>query len=470
MFTQMFNRYASANQNLIQKALTTATNVGGALIPENLEQIITDTVQRLSPEISVIEAKDTGGAKTHEFNRITQLPKRGGAMGESATTPATNSKSQRATVDLKIVRRKGKVTNFLQDASRKYIDTASWELQNHLRQHVNDLIYYMLYGNADSNAYEFDGIQKFISTNKVNEAKGGAVPTDLSFLDDMIDASNSKGGSPHRRVFGMSPQMLSKVSRLLTNVRLNQGLTSGGLTQVEINGGWRLMAYRDIPIIETTALRPIETMSPTITYASGGTTGGSLSDDTYYFQIAPVTYEGEQLAKSEQSVTLSGGTATQRIKIDFDAVHKNASSVENAIAYRIYASTTSGSEVLIKQVSAFTYDSEGTISGDNGVDSSIYVDTLTPASDIPAHMQLYVPLVATGGVSPESCYLWDLDPIQGLGKVPYTNTAGSEYKGLVTTEPLAKVDDYIQFLVKSYLSIANSFETTSFWHRGLRVE
>ena len=50
---KQFNKYAANNKSLIQKALTTATGVGGALIPENLEQLITDTVIRLSPELAM---------------------------------------------------------------------------------------------------------------------------------------------------------------------------------------------------------------------------------------------------------------------------------------------------------------------------------------------------------------------------------------------------------------------------------
>src|SRR5512137_741930 len=146
-----FNRYALNNKSIIQKALTTAVGVGQALIPQNLEEQITDTVIRLSPELALVTAKSIEG-KTHEFNRLTQRPAPGGAMGENATTPSTNSKTARDNVDLKVIRREGKVTNFLNDTSRKYIDAASYEMQNHLQAHVLDLIAYMLYGNKDANA------------------------------------------------------------------------------------------------------------------------------------------------------------------------------------------------------------------------------------------------------------------------------------------------------------------------------
>lgn len=474
---KQFNKYASENKSLIQKALTTATGVGGALIPENLEEIITDTVIRLSPELAMALMKKISG-NTHEFNRLIQRPSRGGAMGENATTPITNSKTTRDTVTLKIVRRKGKVTNFLIDTSEEYIDAAAYEMENHIQAHVLDLIYYLVWGNANSNVYEYSGLEQFITSKHeaFSAAATGAVPTTLRFLDDMIDWSNRKGGARHTRAFLMSPEMLSLVSSLLTNVRLNQGLVGSGMTQVEIGGGWRLNAYRDIPIIETTSLSPVESLTSTVTVATNGTTGGSFSNGTHYFYIAPVTYEGEQLPSAEKSVTLSGGTATQQIKIDLDAPHgttdADGNTYYNVLSYKIYYGSSTGVTncTLLKQVSAFTYDSEGAPDGDNGVDDSIVVLTATPSTDVPTHMQSDFPLQQSGGVyNAQSIVLWDTDPIQGLGKLPFTNKPGDRFEGMVVTKPLAETDDFINFLIKSYTALTPSYEGTSYWLRNIRV-
>lgn len=463
-----FNKFAQDNKSLIAKALTSAAGIGEGLIPENLEEQITDTVIRLSPELALATSKSITG-KSHDFNRLTARPAPGGAMGENATTPVTNSKTVRDTVPLKVIRRKGKVTNFLNDTSREFIDAASYEMENHLQAHVLDMISYILYGNKDSNPFEFDGLDKMISSNRIDF--GAIPPTNLSFLDAMIDKSNRKGGARHRRVFGMSPEMLSKVSSLLTNVRLNQGLTGGGLTQVDLNGGWRLNAYRDIPIIETTAVAPIEQFRPTIT-PSTTTTGGGLSDATYYFRVAPITYEGEQQASAEANIVLGAGGAVQLIKLSLDAIHKDAAGDINVYAYKIYMGTTSGTAntPLIKIVPAYLYDAEGSPTGQNGVGggNEILVSSLTPGADVPTHMQADLVLDKTGVNFDEVAYLWDLDPIQGLGKLPYTNQAGDQFNGLVTTKQLAETDDFIQFLVKSYTALTPSFEATSVWTRRIR--
>jgi hypothetical protein len=460
-----FNRYALNNKSLIQKALTSAVGFGAALIPQNLEELITDTVIRLSPELALMATKSIEG-KTHEFNRLTQRPAPGGAMGENATTPISNSKTARDNVDLKVIRRKGKVTNFLNDTSRKYIDSASYEMENHIQAHVLDIIFYSLFGNKDANSNEFDGIDKMIATNRLNSV---GVPTSLSILDNMIDKSNRKGGARHRRVFGMSPEMLSKFSQLLTNVRLNQGLSGSGLSQVEVNGGWRLNAYRDIPIIETTSTSAIDTMRP-IVVGADVVSGGSLVNGNYFFRIAPMTYEGEQVACAEVPVVVNGGGSAQSITLTLSDIHKDASGAINCYSYKIYGSTTTGAEKLLKIVSAYTYDSEGSPTGYNGVGANpIVIQTMTPGADVPTAMQNDVPFEDRGsGIMDEMMYLWDLDPIQGLGKMPYTNVAGDQFNGLVTTKPLAEVDDYIQFLVKSYCALTPAFEATSCIARGVR--
>ena len=226
--------------------------------------------------------------KVHEFNRITTLPRQGGAQGESAVTPTRNATYIRATTSLKVIRRKGAVTGFLQDASSKQLDALAAEMENHLLAHVYDLDYYTLWGNELGNVFEYGGWDRFISSFRQTRATGQQVPSDLRFLDDLIDNNSRKQGSKHRKAFLMSPEMLSFVSRLLTNVRLNQGLSGSGLSEIEIPGGWRMASYRGVPIIETTATRPIKSMT-TVT-ATDFTSGGSLPDDASCRNPVTATY------------------------------------------------------------------------------------------------------------------------------------------------------------------------------------
>ena len=186
---------------------------------------------------------------------------------------------------------------------------------------------------------------------------------------------------------------------------------------------------------------------------------------------------GETLASTEVTDTLADNAHS--VKLQWTAV-------ENASYYKIYASKTTGTEKLVAVVPACTYDGIGTYVSDvTGVefttDPSVKNPTMklvasgtffqpTITASVTDAMAQDVPLVATGGVAPETVMLWDLDKYQGLGKVPYTNAGGDKFGGLVTMTPLAITDDNIPFMVKSYLALCDAFEATSFMHRGLRTK
>jgi hypothetical protein len=454
-----YNKFASNGNNLIKKALSSATGAGEALIPQKLEKVITNTLTYLMPEMAIIEP-EFDNQKLHEFNRLNALPKAGGAMGEGAVTPTRSAQYVRDSVTMKVVRRKGAVTNFLKDSSQKYIDAAAIEMENHLYSHALDLAFYMYYGNELANPYEYGGLDRFINTsfNRMNNTVGGVVPTSLKFLDDLIDKNTRKQGAPHKKAFVMSPEMLSKVSSLLTNVRLNQGLSGGGLTEIEINGGWRMNAYRNIPIIESTFTRPQDTMG--VVTPSTTTTGGTIAAATYFFRVSKVTYFGEQNASAQISQVTTGTTSSITFSCTAEA---------DALQYRIYAGNVSGALTLKRIVSAFTYDGVGSITGDRT--SIVFTSNpLVAGTEVVGEMTNDVPLVPTGGVPSESIFLWDLDKYQGLGKFAYTNTGGSKFNGLVTVEELAKTDDNLPFLIKTYGAMVPSFQSTSMHVRGLRVE
>lgn len=449
-----FNKFVKGDRSLIRKALDSSSAKGQALIPEFLEKVISNTITRLRPEIAAIVSR-FGRQKTHSFNRITALPTAGGAMGEGATTPTTNSTYARDTVDLKIVRRKGAITDFLQDTSGDLLDASAAEMENHLLTHAYDLSTYITHGNAGADEYTFSGLDHFISTNRIQEAVAGVVPTTLSFLDDMIDRNLDKQGAHHNKMFIMSPQMLSLASRLLTNVNLYQNF---GTT--EVPGGWRLNTYRDIPIIVSSACRPKATMTTVATATA--TTGGTIpSDTTYYFRVAPITHDGEQASSAEVSQATGSGTETNTITLSWTAY-------TGALYYRVYGSTTTGTETLIDVISAFTYDGNGTKSG-NVTSWTISAPLTHNTSTVTTAMSSDVPFNISSSIPTEQIILWDLDEYQGLGKFPYTNTGGSKFGGLVTIKPLAEVDDYQQFMVKTYGCLCPSFEATSVIHRGLKT-
>lgn len=476
---RQFNRLAGENKSLIQKALTSASGVGEALVPQHLEQVITNSLPRLSPTLAMIEPK-FDNQKYHEFNRLITLPGVGGAMGEGATTPTFQPAFQRTGVYMKVIRRKGSTTDFLQDASKKNIDAAATNIEANMLAHVYDLENYILYGNAGANPYEFSGLDTFIQTNRINKTVGGVVPSSLKVLDDLIDTNMDNQGISHKKAIYMSPYMLSKFSQLLTNVRLNQGM-SGQMSQVDIPGGWRLNAYRDIPIVVSSACRPKSTMG-TITPADVDDGGNIADSQTYYCRVAAITRDGEQLASAEATLTTGTGGAQ-----DKHAITLTFTPIVGAYRYKVYCGSVSGTLTLSRIVPAFTYDANGTVSASDtdvintntavtsnaagavNVITFYNAPTTADGTAVATGAQADVPLVGTLDNPPETIFFWDLDEYQGLGKLPYTNEGGSRFNGLVTFEDLAKTDDFLPFLIKSYCALADSYEKTSSIIRGLKV-
>ncbi len=456
-WTSNYNRLFSLpeGQKLLQKALTSATGSGETLIAEHLETTITNTMIRLVPELALPEY-EYWPQKVYSFTRITALPAAGSAMGEASTTPTRQSSNQRAIVEMKIMKRKGSVTGFLQAAAAQNYDAMEVETENHLQAFGNDFATYMLYGNAGADQYTFSGLDRFTATYRQNEAAGGVVPTNLSDLDNLIDSSNRRKGQPHRRAFIMSPEMLTKYSQLYTQVRDNRDAIRSSKV-IEIDGGWRLQTYRDIPILESSQTRPQGQMGA-VAYADAGA-GGAIPDDQRFFQVAPVTWDGEQIASAEVNGT----------SVNADTITLSWTAYTGALFYKIYAADTSAQEKLVKIISAFTYDGNGTITGN--VTSHIFTSEPLTAdtTSVPSHMQNDVPLNYTGSVPPEVVFFWDLDPYQGMGRLEYTSKGGNRLNGFAEIIPLAKLDDQDDFLIKAYPALIDAFEATCGMHRGLRV-
>ena len=205
------------------------------------------------------------------------------------------------------------------------------------------------------------------------------------------------------------------------------------------------------------------------------TTGGTIAAGTYYFQVAYIDINGESIASTEVSQVTTGSTST--ITLSFD-------DVASARLYKVFCATSTGAEKLVSVIPANTYDSVGTPTGrTTSVTFSTTPTTRNPTVSAPAALVATIPasaapvtsamandtpIVQTGGITPERVILWDLDKIQGLGKFAYTNSAGSRFGGLVTMEPLAKTDDNNPFMIKTYGTLIDSWEATSYLAENIR--
>lgn len=465
-----FQRYINSldvntARSRLMKALTVEPSTGSAISDIAISDALTNTVIALSPEIALLELE---GSKsyTYYYDVVSSLGNPTGAIGGGATTPSRQSSYSRNSVTMKSIRNKGAVADFLRDVSEQRIDAVAVEMENQLLAQTWDVNYNVIYGNNTANGYEMNGWETMIpAANRTNYFSSGApiVPTDLTILNDMIAYSDRKGGNRHRKTFVCSPEMNQRLGFLLTNTRIQYGIP-GTLETVEINGGHRLTAYQGIPILPSTFLggQGAGTMG-SISLASGGTTGGSFNDGTYYAAVTYVSKYGESMGSAIGTVTLSGGTATQKITISF-------TDVPEAYSYIVYAGTVNayGSLTRKKKVTAFTYGVSGDITGRI---SSISLTSLTADTSVSTSSAQTVPNpVTTSGrtYNSEMIMLIDLDPVQGMGKMVYAND-GNRMNGLITIEPLAKTDANLPFLITTNAAIVPAFPDTSLIAYGLRA-
>ena len=421
----------------------------------------------------------------HEFDQLTALNGIGAAMGESSITPTTQPTFTRQTVQLKILKKKGTTTDFLRAATQKKIDAAAANMEATLISMVHDICNYNMYGNgnATSNTYEYSGFDTFIDTNRIVNGAGGVALTSLSQLDDLIDRNLELQGSEHKKAFFMSAGMLSRASQIESTVRKNMDVGQGGkMSVMDIPGGWRLNAYRDIPIIVSGQCKPKATCA-TPTYAAGTCAGGGMTDAmTRYVRVSAITKDGETIACPE--VTCTGGSNGGTTNTMVLTIAANIS----AYRYKIYVGTASGTHYLRHVIPGFAYSAAGTVAASttntitgikswasdangNTITMTFITDPNTAGAEITSTTALTdIPLDYSNGVAPENIWLIDLDEFQGMGRMPYSTMGGSSYNGLVSFEFLAKTDADLPFLYQCYTAVCPSFEATSCLLRGVRVQ
>jgi hypothetical protein len=451
----------SGGGDLLKKALDSGASSGGALIHEHLEDIITDQIISQYPEWSMIMPKKIGSS-SYKHKARNARGSVGGAVGENATLTSVNSTYAQPEIPLKVIARQFSITDFLRDSTSENLDAFAQELENEVNDQVLSLNLYNISGNVVADPYQYSGWDKSILTNRNNALLDGwssgaaTVPGTLVPFDNMINASNRKGGNRYKRAFIMSSDMASLLSRLYTAIRKNVGPEI-----IKLSGGHELESYRGIPILQSTVISGAHTGTmTTVTAASGGTTGGSLSDGTYYFRVAAITENGESMASAESSVTLAGATATQQINLTFTAY-------PNAIAYKVFYSASTGLSgmSLIRWSAAKTYDDNGTVTGSVTTINLLNVTADTTVTGISSDK----PLTAVSSVNAENIYLVCFDDYQGMGRFAHNN-AGQRENGIINFEMLGKTKMTTDAILQTHGAIIPAYEATSVKAAGWRPQ
>lgn len=231
----------------ITKALSTqAATTGDVLIPEIISQGIREYFESRTPVWNQIRKERVeGNAVVYKEQTSVPVASFGAELG--ALPAAQNATYVERAIPLKSIYTRGEVSGQIIAAARTFVDVLQREVRNHTIGMVNTLETTLVLGDSAARPNEFDGIEKWI-TNIVDVAgpDGGDVDTNpdpsplvLNHLELLMDAP--RYDSP--KVLFMNDASRRRIwSVLQPQVRF--------LGETEINGGFRVRAYNDMPIIE----------------------------------------------------------------------------------------------------------------------------------------------------------------------------------------------------------------------------
>ena len=227
-------------QNEIKRSLDYA-GTGGVLIQPEVDKIIAEIIEYKNPLRQNIPRKQRN-SDSWLLNRRSAAAANTVAqwVTDIAEPDIDRSEQSRITFQFRTLLARGKVTRFAQDAGRSYKDVLSEEIETRSRAFRDMEETAMFYG-AVANL-EPDGLNVLITGNQ-RIAQGTTLGGDaftLGALDETLDAC---AGAPDIIV-------TSKSGRRVINAAL-QGIQRF-VNTTEVKGGFRVMAYDDIPVYAST--------------------------------------------------------------------------------------------------------------------------------------------------------------------------------------------------------------------------
>lgn len=231
----------------ISKALSTqAATTGDVLIPEVISQGIREYFESRTPVYNQIR-KERTDSNAFMYREQTSVPVASFGAELAALPSAQNATYVERAIPLKSMYTRGEVSGQLIAASRSFIDVLQREVRNHTIGMVNTIETTLVVGDSDARPNEFDGLNKWI-TNTVSAAEDltddatanpTAQPLTLNHLELLLDAPRYGGAN---MLF-----MNDATRRRLWSV-LQPQIRFLGMT--EIDGGFKVRSYNDMPIIE----------------------------------------------------------------------------------------------------------------------------------------------------------------------------------------------------------------------------
>lgn len=216
----------------LQKALQMAE--ARALVPEQIEPEIYDLVVKNAPLLKLFNEIDWD-TNVYQWNERTALVG-ASAYDENDVFAAGESVYTRKSVEIKMIKADGAVSNMVVEASRRFVNALQAEIEAASTSLGYEIERLYIQGNSRTNPKEFDGLS--VQVTKVHDA--ACSPISLDILDAAINKVEVDGGRPNLIVLSFRDlQAVHKIMRSLMTYEWQK---------VEIAAGVLLTHYRGIPL------------------------------------------------------------------------------------------------------------------------------------------------------------------------------------------------------------------------------
>lgn len=258
----------------IEKALS-GSDIAEMILPE-LDKVIARMVDYKNPLRQNLPRKPGSGDAYKVRRRAAPGTTPAAFVAENETPKEDEGVYTGKQYPYKTILAAGKITRQAQDAGKKYFDVMAEEISGRTDDFKDYEEWAIVAGNTVTSVKQFDGLRVLIpSTQQVIAGGTGTGPLTLALLDEAIDTSK---GNPDMLV-------MSRRTRRELNALLQ--ISQRFIDRIEVKGGFKLMAYNDIPIYVST--RVVNTVK--VDTVVGVTTAGSPYADGHSSSIYIVDTE-----------------------------------------------------------------------------------------------------------------------------------------------------------------------------------
>lgn len=260
---------------------------------------------------------------------------------------------------------------------------------------------------------QWDGIDyQIASANKID---AGTNLLALKYMDNAIDAVRGPyaGELGNNWFFTMTPSMQSFLNGLFVNqqrfnavmgkttlfTRDDYGDPEAPVSDSGVDAGIEVQTYRSIPIVLSTFLSSVGTMtSVSVTSTNTGSGGGLLAANTYYYRIEAVTKYGLSAASAEVSASPTSDGNSIVLGWTTPTPTDTLGNTIDIIGYRIFRSTTSGNESLYAVSAAFNLAATDT-AVTSWTDTGLAVNPNIGSNGVPSTTTTYSATISTSGTA-----------------------------------------------------------------------